>query len=70
MTDLHTIVAAMTPEQQQVACQVLDACSRPLQIREIERMLRANGVTRSRATKLASTLKGFHIIALLGPEHG
>jgi hypothetical protein len=69
MSDLHTIVGAMTAEQQAVACQVLDACSRPLQVREIEAVLRSHGVPRSRAVKLAGTLKGFHLIALIGPEH-
>jgi len=68
MADLHAIVAAMPPEHQQVACAVLDACSRPLQPREIEAVLRHHGVSKSRATKLAGTLKGFHVIALLGPE--
>ncbi len=70
MSDLHAIVGAMTPEQQQVACQVLDACSRPLQAREIEAVLRSHGISKSRATKLAGTLKGFALIALVGPERG
>jgi len=68
MADLHAIVGAMTPAEQQVACQVLDACSRPLQVREIEAVLRSHGISKSRAVKLAGTLKGFHLIALLGPE--
>jgi hypothetical protein len=68
MADLHAIVAAMTPEQQAVACQVLDACSRPLQVREIEAVLRSHHIPKSRAAKLANTLRGFHVIALIGPE--
>jgi hypothetical protein len=68
MTDLHALVATMTPEQQAFAYQVLDACSRPVRAREIEAVLRSHGVSRSRAVKPAGTLKGFHVIALLGPE--
>ncbi|WP_343343395.1 hypothetical protein WJT74_07725 [Sphingomicrobium sp. XHP0239] len=70
MIDLHTMVAAMTPAEKAAALRVLDAISRPLQVREIERLLRAKGVPRPRAVKLAGTLKGLHIIAVAGPEHG
>ena len=70
MSDLSQIVAAMTPAEKAVAVRVLDAISRPLQVREIEKLLRAKGVPRPRAVKLAGTLKGFHIIAVAGPEHG
>ena len=72
MTDLKQMLASMTPEQREGAIQVLDAVSRPLRVREIEVLLRAGGVSRSRAVKLAGSIKGFHIIALAGPEdaHG
>ncbi len=68
MTDLAAYIAAMPEDQRAVAIGVLDAVSRPMTVREIERALRANGVTRSRAIKLAGTLKHFHIIAVAGPE--
>lgn len=70
MSDLHAIVAGMSPAEQETACKVLDACSRPLQAREIEAVLRAGGVPKPRAVKLAGALKGFAVIALVGPERG
>jgi len=68
MTDLIAQVEAMTPEQREGAITVLDAMSRPLQAREIESFLRAGGVPRARAIKLAGELKRWHIIAMMGPE--
>ncbi|WP_170005027.1 hypothetical protein [Pseudopontixanthobacter vadosimaris] len=68
MADIRTLVEGMTPEHKQVALQVLDACTRPLQVREIEGLLRHGGVPRSRAVKLAGTLKHFAVIAVIGPE--
>ncbi len=70
MADLHNLIGAMTPEQQQVALIVLDAVSRPLTPREIEGALREHGVPRSRAVILATSVKRLHIIAVVGPEHG
>lgn len=70
MADIRTLFDGFTPEQQQAALVILDAVSRPMQVREIEGALRLGGVPRSRAVKLASTLKHFHVIALMGPEHG
>ncbi len=70
MADLHKLIEAMTPEQQQVALIVLDAVSRPMTAREIEGILRAGRVTKSRATILAGVLKHWHVIAMMGPEHG
>lgn len=72
MSELHQLIENMTPEQRAGALQVLDAVSRPLQVREIEGLLRLKGLSRSRSIKLASTVKGLHIIALAGPEveHG
>ena len=68
MTDLTAKVAAMTPEQREGAIVVLDALSRPLTVREIETFLRRGGVSRSRAIKIASVVKHWHIIAMAGPE--
>ena len=68
MTDLHTLIEGMEGERRAGALQVLDAISRPMNAREIEGALRLNGVPRSRAIKLASTVKHFHIIAMAGPE--
>lgn len=68
MTELHQLIANMTPDQRAGALQVLDAVSRPLQVREIEGLLRLKGVPRSRAVMIAGTVKGLHIIALAGPE--
>lgn len=68
MSSLTDHISAMTPEQREGAIAVLDLISRPMTVREIERALRANSVTRSRAIKLAGTLKHFHIIAVAGPE--
>ncbi len=70
MADLHAMIEAMTPEQQQTAILILDAVSRPMTAREIEGVLRANRVSRSRATILASVLKDWHLIAMMGPERG
>ena len=57
-----------TAEQRQAALETLDAVSRPMTVREIEGALRLGGCSRSRAVKLASTLKHFSIIAVAGPE--
>lgn len=61
-------VEAMTPEQREGAIEVLDALTRPLTVREIETFLRKGGVSRSRAVKIAGTVKHWHIVALMGPE--
>lgn len=68
MADLHKLIKAMTPEQQQTAILILDAVSRPMTAREIEGVLRDSRVTRSRSTILASVLKGWHVVAMFGPE--
>lgn len=70
MADLQVMIEAMTPEQKETAYAVLDAASRPMTPREIEAVLRTNRISRSRATILASVLKGWHVIAMMGPEHG
>jgi hypothetical protein len=68
MSDSLAIVAGSPPAERDTACKVLDACSSPIKVREIEALLRSHGIPKSRATKLAGTLKGFHIITLVGPE--
>lgn len=70
MANLHDLIESMQGERRDGALQVLDAISRPMQVREIEAWLRVAGVSRSRAVKLASTLKQIHVIALIGGEHG
>jgi hypothetical protein len=67
MSDLIAIVAGLPPAERDAACKILDACSRPIRVREIEAVLRSHGFPKSRATKLAGTLEGFHIIAFVGP---
>ena len=67
MTDLIKQIDAMPSEQRAGALAALDALTRPLTVREIEAFLRKGGVSRSRAVKLAGTLRHWHIIALLGP---
>ncbi len=64
---LHTI-ETMTPAQREGALIVLDAISRPLTAREIEAIFKTNKVSRSRAVILASVLKGWHVLAMMGPE--
>lgn len=68
MTDIRALIETFTPEQREAALEILDACTRPLQVREIEGLLRLSGVPRSRAVKLAGTLKHVHVIAVIGPE--
>ena len=68
MTDIRHTFENYTPDQRQAALETLDAVSRPMTVREIEGALRMGGVSRSRAVKLASTLKHFSIIAVAGPE--
>lgn len=65
MTDLRALFDTMTPEQKAGAIQVLDLCTRPLTVREIENLLRLGGVSRARSIKLAGTLKHMAIIAVL-----
>ena len=68
MSDLMTMIEAMDVHDKRVACRVLDAISSPLTPRQIEAFLRNGGVSKVRAVKLASTLKGWHILAMVGPE--
>ena len=68
MSDLAALLATMTPEQLSGATLALDAVSRPMQPREIELLLRAKGVSVSRAKIVTAAVKNCHLIALLGPE--
>lgn len=68
MANLIETIEAMAPAQREGALAVLDAVSRPMTPREIEAILKTSRVTRSRAVILASELKGWHVIALMGPE--
>lgn len=70
MTDIRALIETYTPEQRTAALEVLDACTRPLRAREIEGLLRLGGVPRSRAVKLAGTLKHLNVIAVVGPDRG
>ena len=72
MSDIREAFESYTPEQRAAVLETLDSVSRPMTVREIEGALRLGGVSRSRAIKLAGTLKHFHIIAVAGPEaaHG
>ena len=70
MTELEQLIDTMSEEQRDTALRVLDAVSRPLRVREIETLLRMHGLSRSRAIKIASTVKNLNIIAVAGPEHG
>ncbi|UVI39335.1 hypothetical protein [Qipengyuania spongiae] len=68
MPDIRALIDTYTPEQRTAALEILDACTRPLQVREIEGLLRLGGVSRSRAVKMAGTLKHMNLIAVIGPE--
>lgn len=68
MTDIHQLLDTFTPEQNKAALQVLDALTRPLDVREIEGQLRRHGVPKSRAVITAASLTGLAIIAMIGPE--
>lgn len=69
MTDqsLTSWLDELPPDHLATATRVLDLLSRPLTPREIERALRAHGVSKSRAVILAASIRKFNIIALVGP---
>ena len=68
MTKLASLIETYTPEQRTAALEVLDLCTRPLQVREIEGLLRLSGVSRSRSIKLAGSLKRVAIVAVMPEE--
>lgn len=70
MTDLVEMIEAMEPGRKEGALIVLDALTRPLTIREIERAMIGKGVSRSQRKILSKAVERLHVIALVGPEHG
>lgn len=68
MPDVIELVENANEEHKALILQLLDAVSRPLQAREIENLLRASGVPKPRAVKLANSLKHMSIIAVVGGE--
>ena len=70
MSAARDLIDTLDDTHRATALQVLDTLTRPMTPREIEGALRHAGVSRSRAVKLASTLKHFSIVAVMGPEGG
>ena len=71
MVDIEGLVAALSPEQQQLALIILDAVSRPLTVREIEAAMLGRGVSRTQRKIISKAVERFHIIAVVGGEqHG
>lgn len=70
MSALTDRLTAMGPDALEGALVALDDVSRPLTAREIEHALRTHGVSKSRATLFAASLRKLHIVAVVGPEHG
>lgn len=68
MPDLVEQIEAMTPDCRTGALIALDAVTRPLTVREIERALMRRGVTKSRATIIAASVKGLALVAVVGAE--
>lgn len=62
--DVIDLVRAMPADEQRGAIKALDACTRPLQVREIEHALRRAGLPVARAVKVASALRGIAIVAV------
>ncbi len=71
MTDrgsLHQLLDTMTGDRLDGALTALDAVSRPLEVREIEKALRLQGVPRSRAVIIATSVRKLGIVAVVGSE--
>jgi hypothetical protein len=68
MTNLHAILAAMTPAERKGALIALDAISRPLLPKEIEAALYSRGTSRSQRKAIVGAIKNFNIIAIVGGE--
>ena len=64
------LIEGMTDEQREGAIAVLDMLSRPLTVREIEKIMVGKGVSRTQRQILSKCIEPLHIIALVGPEHG
>ena len=65
---LVDLVKSMSPAERAGALKALDACTRPLDVREIERALRNVGVPSSRAVAAASALRKIAIVAVVCEE--
>lgn len=65
------LVESMSPVERKAALTALDAVTRPLTVREIEKALRFAGMPKSRAVMVSSALKmcKINIIAVTGEEH-
>lgn len=68
MSDLVKAIEAMTDEERRGALIALDAVSRPMQPREIEAALFGRGTSRSQRRAIVGAVKGYSIIAVIGPE--
>lgn len=68
MADLVRLLEAMPADERRGALVVLDAISRPLTPKEIERLLRDHWVSKSQAVQIAGVLKRFNIIAIVETE--
>ena len=58
------LVKSMPTNEQRGAIKALDACTRPLTVREVELALRRVGLPVSRAVKIAAALRKIAIIAV------
>lgn len=61
---LVELVRSMEPAERAGALRALDACTRPLSMREIETALRLAGVSKARAVLMAAALKRVAIVAV------
>lgn len=64
------LLEAQPPAVRRASLELLDAITRPLTAREIERALVAAGASRSQRRKLAGALKGLSIVAIVPPIAG
>ena len=67
-SNLVATIEAMTPEERRGALIALDAVSRPMLPKEIEAALFCKGTSRSQRKAIVGAVKGFNIIAVIGPE--
>lgn len=64
---VFALLDTMTPDQRDGALQMLDLISRPLTTRDLEEAMRARGVNRNAAHRLANLVKHLHVVALATP---
>lgn len=67
-SDLVARIEAMSEDERRGALIALDAVSRPMTPREIEAALFSKGTSRSQRRAIVGAVKGFNIIAVIGPE--